>query len=76
MSLRVRASTKNALSSWGLSFVWLSMSWTKWMRGSVLCLFVRASSAHEIGSHVTLWIEDPISRKTTQITREIREEVQ
>ena len=33
---------------------------------------VRAS---EVG-HVTLWIEDPISRKTVQVTREIREEVQ
>jgi NADH-quinone oxidoreductase subunit L len=27
----------------------------------------------EVGSHVTLWIDDPISQKTLQITREIRE---
>jgi NADH-quinone oxidoreductase subunit L len=30
--------------------------------------------AGEVGSHVTLWVEDPISRKTVQVTREIREE--
>jgi NADH-quinone oxidoreductase subunit L len=32
--------------------------------------------AGEVGSHVTLWIDDPITRKTVQVTREIREEVQ
>lgn len=32
--------------------------------------------AGEVGSHVTLWIEDPITHKTVTVTREIREEVQ
>jgi hypothetical protein len=36
--------------------------------------------AGEVGSHVTLWIDDPITRKTVQVTRPIddsrREEVQ
>jgi NADH-quinone oxidoreductase subunit L len=32
--------------------------------------------AGEVGSIVTLWIDDPITRKTVSITRHIREEVQ
>jgi len=32
--------------------------------------------AGEVGTHVTLWIEDPITRKTVHVTRAIREEVQ
>ena len=32
--------------------------------------------AGEVGGHVTLWIEDPITHKTVAVTREIREEVQ
>jgi hypothetical protein len=28
--------------------------------------------AGEVGSHVTLWIDDPISRKTIEITQEVR----
>jgi NADH-quinone oxidoreductase subunit L len=30
----------------------------------------------EVGSYVTLWIEDPITRKTVSVTKQIREEVQ